>query len=170
MIYLLNVVKNIILQIFYILSLFIREVSLPHHVVWCRNSRGESRSLLGLLHLGWRIIKIEMPPHRNYFNEQKAYTRTNKKNKIRKKSTVAYRERSTLVLAWKEKRVVTCLTNWNNAGMTSAKRILRGGVEVTVKKPNVNSNKLYQSNGRCRSCRSVCLNVLFLKKIAKMVA
>ena len=31
------------------LILFIREVSLIHHVVWCRNSRGESRSPLGLL-------------------------------------------------------------------------------------------------------------------------
>lgn len=60
-----------------------------------------------------------------------------KRTKFGKKSTVAYRKRNTLVLARKDKRVVTCLTNWNNAGMTPVKRILRGGVEVTVKKPNV---------------------------------
>ncbi|KAK2577923.1 hypothetical protein KPH14_011868 [Odynerus spinipes] len=60
-----------------------------------------------------------------------------KRTKFGKKSTVAYRKTNTLVLAWKDKRVVTCLVNWNNAGMTPVKRILRGGVEVTVKKPNV---------------------------------
>ena len=48
------------------------------------------------------------------------------KTKFRKKSTVAYRKRNTLVLAWKDKKVVTCLTNWNNARMTLVKRILRG--------------------------------------------
>ncbi|XP_058792504.1 piggyBac transposable element-derived protein 4-like [Phymastichus coffea] len=60
-----------------------------------------------------------------------------KRIKFGKKSIVAYRKKNTLILAWKDKRVVTCLTNWNNAGMTRVKRILRGGVEVTVKKPNV---------------------------------
>ena len=143
-----------------------REVNLTHHVVWCCNSRSESCSPLAFLYLGWRIIKIEIPPHRNYLNEQKAYTRTNKKNKIRKRSTVAYRKRNTLILIWKDKRVVTCLINWNNAGMTPVKRILRGGVEVIIKKPNVIID--YIKHGWCRSCRSVCLNVLFLKKIAKM--
>ncbi|XP_076167209.1 uncharacterized protein LOC143146631 [Ptiloglossa arizonensis] len=60
-----------------------------------------------------------------------------KKPKFGRKSTVAFRKGNTLVLSWKDKRVVTCSTNWNNAGMTSVKRMLRGGVENTVKKPNV---------------------------------
>ena len=48
--------------------------------------------------------------------------------------------------------------------MTPVKRILRGGVEMTVKEPNVVID--YIKHGW--RGRSVCLNVLFLKKIAKM--
>ncbi|CAK9809611.1 PiggyBac transposable element-derived protein 4 [Anthophora plagiata] len=70
-----------------------------------------------------------------------------KKTKFRKKSTVAYRKGNTLVLSWKDKRVVTCLTNWNNAGMTTVKRILRGGTEVAVRKPNVIINYVKHMGG-----------------------
>lgn len=70
-----------------------------------------------------------------------------KKPKFHKKSTVAYRKGNTLVLAWKDKRIVTSLTTWDNAGITPVKRILRGGVEVTVKKPNVIINYIKYMGG-----------------------
>jgi hypothetical protein len=54
-----------------------------------------------------------------------------KKPKFFKKSMVAYRKDNALVLVWKDKRIVTYLTTWDNAGITPVKRILRGDVEVT---------------------------------------
>ena len=39
-------------------------------------------------------------------------------------STVAYRKANTLVLAWKDKRIVTCLITWDNAEITTVKKIL----------------------------------------------
>ncbi|XP_035737648.1 piggyBac transposable element-derived protein 4-like isoform X2 [Vespa mandarinia] len=62
-------------------------------------------------------------------------------------TTVAYRKRNTLVLAWKDKKVVTCLTNWSNAGMSTVKRILRDGIEINVKKPNVVINYIKYMGG-----------------------
>uniref|UniRef100_A0A1A9Z398 DDE_Tnp_1_7 domain-containing protein n=1 Tax=Glossina pallidipes TaxID=7398 RepID=A0A1A9Z398_GLOPL len=41
------------------------------------------------------------------------------------------------LLAWKDKRVVTLLSTWNNTGTTSTKRYIRGGSAVVVSKPNV---------------------------------
>lgn len=37
----------------------------------------------------------------------------------------------------KNKRVVTCLTTKGDTGMTTVKRITRGGVDIMVKKPNI---------------------------------
>ena len=115
--------------------------------IWCSRISYVHWSLLYELHLGRRIIKIEIPPHRNYLNEQKHIPEQIKRTKFGKKSIVVYRKRNTLVLAWKDKRVVTCLTNWDNTGMTPVKRILRDGVEVTVKKPNVVINYIKHMGG-----------------------
>ncbi|XP_017796993.1 PREDICTED: piggyBac transposable element-derived protein 4-like [Habropoda laboriosa] len=60
-----------------------------------------------------------------------------KKPKFFKKSTEAFRRGNTLLLAWKDKRTVTCLITRDNAGMTTVKRIVRSGVEVNIKKPNI---------------------------------
>lgn len=42
-----------------------------------------------------------------------------------------------MILAWKDKRVVSMMSNWCDADMTTVKRFQRGGVEIAVKKPNV---------------------------------
>lgn len=62
---------------------------------------------------------------------------TIKKPKFQRNKTVAYKRRNTLLLSWKKKRVVTMLTNWNNAGFVSEKRFDRNGVDMDVKKPSV---------------------------------
>lgn len=41
-----------------------------------------------------------------------------------------------LFLAWRDKRVVSLLGTWNDAGMMTARRILRGGKEINIRKPN----------------------------------
>lgn len=89
-----------------------------------------------------------------------------KKPNFGRKSTVAFRKGNTLVLSWKDKRVVTCLTNWNNAGMTSVRRMLRGGVEVTVKKPNVVINYIKYMGGVDRADQ-LCGTYCFLRKSLK---
>ncbi|XP_024220714.1 piggyBac transposable element-derived protein 4-like [Bombus impatiens] len=39
--------------------------------------------------------------------------------------------------AWKDKRIMSLLSTWNDAGMIDSKRILQGGKEVNIRKPNV---------------------------------
>lgn len=58
------------------------------------------------------------------------------------------------------------MTNWNNAGMTPVKRILRGGIEVTVKKPNVVINYIKHMGGVDRADQLV-LTYCFLRKSLK---
>ena len=53
-----------------------------------------------------------------------------KKPEFRNKKTIAYRKNDTLILAWKNKHIVTMLTNWCNAGMTTVKRFQWGGLEI----------------------------------------
>lgn len=62
---------------------------------------------------------------------------TFKTPKFGNKKTLAYRKNNNIILAWKDKRVVTMLTNWCDAGGTIVKRFQRGGVEIAVNKPNV---------------------------------
>ncbi|KAK2574890.1 hypothetical protein KPH14_008342 [Odynerus spinipes] len=88
------------------------------------------------------------------------------KPKFGRKSTVAFRKGNTLVLSWKDKRVVTCLTNWNNAGMTSVRRMLRGDVEITVKKPNVVINYIKHMGGVDRADQ-LAATYCFLRKSLK---
>ncbi|KAI4497786.1 hypothetical protein M0802_007112 [Mischocyttarus mexicanus] len=70
-----------------------------------------------------------------------------KKPNFSKKSTVAYRQNNTLVLGWEDKRVVTCLTTAGDTGMTTVKRITRGGVNIMVKKPNIVVNYIKNMGG-----------------------
>ncbi|XP_015436661.1 PREDICTED: piggyBac transposable element-derived protein 4-like [Dufourea novaeangliae] len=70
-----------------------------------------------------------------------------KKPNFSKKLTVAYRRGKTLVLGWKDKRVVTCLTTRGDTGMTTFRRITRGGVDIMVKKPNVVLNYIKYMGG-----------------------
>ncbi|KAL6417866.1 hypothetical protein ACFW04_012481 [Cataglyphis niger] len=70
-----------------------------------------------------------------------------KKPNFLKKSTIAYRQDNTLVLGWKDKRVVTCLTTAGDIGMTTVKRITRGGVDIMVKKPNIILNYIKNMGG-----------------------
>ncbi|CAD1470709.1 unnamed protein product, partial [Heterotrigona itama] len=70
-----------------------------------------------------RITQSEMPFNWNDPNKWQIiakYNKSNKSNKklkFNKKFTIAYRKDNTLVLAWKDKRIVTSsLTTWDNAG------------------------------------------------------
>ena len=42
-----------------------------------------------------------------------------------------------MFLAWKDKRIMSLLSTWSDAGMIDSKRILQGGKEVNIRKPNV---------------------------------
>lgn len=70
-----------------------------------------------------------------------------KKPDFSKQSTVAYRRDNTLLLGWKDKRIVTCLTTRGDTGMSTVKRITRGGVEIIVKKPNIVLNYIKYMGG-----------------------
>lgn len=93
---------------------------------------------------------------------------TNRKhlpNQIKKKQNsarnrlVAYRKENTA-------KEYNNLTNWNNAGMAPVKRILRGGIEVTIKKPNVVINYIKYMGGVDRADQLVS-TYCFLRKSLK---
>ena len=50
---------------------------------------------------------------------------------------VAYRKNNILILIWKDKRIITTQTIWNNARIIPAKKILRGGAEITIRTPKL---------------------------------
>lgn len=50
-------------------------------------------------------------------------------------------------LGWKDRKVVTCLTTKVDKGMTSVKRITRGDVDITIKKPNIVLNYIKYMKG-----------------------
>lgn len=52
----------------------------------------------------------------------------------------AYRRNNNVILAWKYKRIVTLLTNYYNAEMSTDERILRHGVQTVVSKHNAITN------------------------------
>ncbi|CAK9809212.1 PiggyBac transposable element-derived protein 4 [Anthophora quadrimaculata] len=56
---------------------------------------------------------------------------------VRDRKTVAYRKGKTLVLAWKDKRIVTLLSTRNEAGLMSIHRRVRGGELVRIQKPKM---------------------------------
>lgn len=60
-----------------------------------------------------------------------------KKPKLTANKTVAYRKNNTTLLAWKDKRVVTMLTNYYTTQIQSTSRILHGGNVKVVKKPEM---------------------------------
>lgn len=50
---------------------------------------------------------------------------------------MAYRKGKTLVLAWKDKRIVTLLSTCNEADLISVDRRVRGGELVSIQKPKI---------------------------------
>ena len=56
---------------------------------------------------------------------------------VRDRKTVAYRKGKTLVLAWKDKRIVTLLSTRNEAGLMSIHRRVRRGELVRIQKPKM---------------------------------
>lgn len=60
-----------------------------------------------------------------------------KKSKFSDKKIFVYNKRKIMFLAWKDKRIMSLLSTWNDAGMIDSKRILQGGKEVNIRKPNV---------------------------------
>ncbi|XP_017792479.1 PREDICTED: piggyBac transposable element-derived protein 4-like, partial [Habropoda laboriosa] len=60
-----------------------------------------------------------------------------KKPKFSTRKTVAYRKNNNTLLAWKDKRIITMLTNYYNTQLQSTHKTLRGGHVVTVNKPEM---------------------------------
>ncbi|XP_033360173.1 uncharacterized protein LOC117239027 [Bombus vosnesenskii] len=56
-----------------------------------------------------------------------------KKLNLKKIPMTAYRMNNNLILAWKDKRIVTLLTNWHNAEMGIVERTFRHGTWTVVK-------------------------------------
>ncbi|KAI4485062.1 hypothetical protein M0802_012813 [Mischocyttarus mexicanus] len=97
--------------------------------------------------LAQNLSKLKCNLTGTIFTNRKGLPKEIKKPNFSKKSTVAYRQNNTLVLGWKDKRVVTCLTTAGDTGMTTVKRITRGGVNIMVKKPNIVVNYIKNMGG-----------------------
>ncbi|KAI4481620.1 hypothetical protein M0802_013886 [Mischocyttarus mexicanus] len=97
--------------------------------------------------LAQNLSKLKCNLTGTIFTNRKGLPKEIKKPNFSKKSTVAYRQNNTLVLGWKDKRVVTCLTTAVDTGMTTVKRITRGDVNIMVKKPNIVVNYIKNMGG-----------------------
>lgn len=78
---------------------------------------------------------------------------------------MAYRKGKPVVLAWKDKRIVTLLSTRNEAGFMSIHKRVRSGKLVRIQKPKMVMDKKYSCS---RSIRPICFNILFFKKIPEM--
>lgn len=88
--------------------------------------------------LAQELAKLKCHITGTILTNRKELPRAIQKTKFVKKSTISYRRNKTLLLAWKNKRQVTCLTTRGDTGMDTVTRITRGGVEMMIKKPNIN--------------------------------
>jgi hypothetical protein len=60
-----------------------------------------------------------------------------KKPKLKQSEVLSYGSDDTMVLAWRDKRVVTMLSNWHSNETRVVNRIKRGGIEEEIVKPEV---------------------------------
>lgn len=60
-----------------------------------------------------------------------------KKPKMKKGEILSFKTNDAIALAWKDKRTVTMLSNWHSNGAEVYKRVVRGGIEEEVMKPEV---------------------------------
>ncbi|XP_014481483.1 PREDICTED: piggyBac transposable element-derived protein 4-like, partial [Dinoponera quadriceps] len=67
---------------------------------------------------------------------RKGVPTTLKKPKLDEKRTVAYKQGNTMLFAWRDKRIVSLLSNWHNAEMITTRRFIRGGTNEVIEKPS----------------------------------
>ncbi|KAL2731765.1 piggyBac transposable element-derived protein 4-like [Vespula squamosa] len=108
-----------------------------------------------------------MPYYRNDSNEQERIAQCNKKANIcKKKFMISYRRNNTLLLAWKDKRLVTCLITRGDTGMKTVRRITRGSAEMMIKKPNIILNYIKYMGGVDRADQYAS-TYYFLRKLKR---
>ena len=89
-----------------------------------------------------------------------------KKPKFSGKKAFVHKKAKIMFLAWKNKRIVSLLSTWNDAGMMESKRILRGDTEVNIRKPNVVASYTNSMGGVYRADRYAS-TYCFLRKPLK---
>ncbi|CAK9832768.1 PiggyBac transposable element-derived protein 4 [Anthophora retusa] len=82
------------------------------------------------------------------------------------KSMIAYRRNNNVILAWKDKRIVTLLSNYHSAEMSTVGRILRHGVQTVISKPNPITNYT-QFMGGVDLADQYCSTYCFMSKSLK---
>lgn len=116
--------------------------------------------------LAQELVKLKCNITGTILTNRKELPKEIKKPNFSKKSTVAYRRGNTLLLGWKDKRIVTCLTTRGDTGMSTVKRITRGGVEIMVKKPNIVLNYIKYMGGVDRADQYAS-TYCFMRKLLK---
>ncbi|KAK1330539.1 hypothetical protein QTO34_010729 [Cnephaeus nilssonii] len=70
--------------------------------------------------------------------------------KLMKGEIVAFRDENVMLLAWKDKRIVTMLSTWDTSETESVERRVRGGGKEIVLKPKVMTNYTkFMGGGGC---------------------
>ncbi|OTF76387.1 hypothetical protein BLA29_002549 [Euroglyphus maynei] len=83
-----------------------------------------------------------------------------KKPSFCRKKTIAFRKNGITILSWKDKRVITMLTNYYNTEMKSTRRILRGGNAIIINKPKMVLEYTANMGGVDRADHYATLNIL----------
>ncbi|XP_014610408.1 PREDICTED: uncharacterized protein LOC106790182 [Polistes canadensis] len=86
------------------------------------------------------IIRDQVPTAKGYhMHTDRYYTSIPLAQELRKMKChlTGTKRENTMILAWRDKRIVTLLSNWHNAGMVATNRFIRGGTNEEIEKPSV---------------------------------
>ena len=100
-------------------------------------------------------------------NNRKDVPAVMKNPKLKKGEKVAYRNNENiLLLAWRDKRLVTMLSTWSTSKSEPVRRKVRGRKEEMVEKPSVIAN--YMKNmGGVHTADQYCATYCFLRMTLK---
>ncbi|CAK9818186.1 hypothetical protein ANTPLA_LOCUS9666 [Anthophora plagiata] len=97
-------------------------------------SQGDNKrfELTSVSHVTQELRKMNCHLTGTIRTSRKGVPTTLKKPKFYEKRSITFKKGNIMLFAWRDKRIVSFLSNWNNAGMTTTERFIRGGAEEYI--------------------------------------